>query len=364
MKLNRLARVWMSAGILSGLAIVIKLISFFPIWIENHYSTTWYPRMAAFFRAVFGWIPFSIGDLFYGYIIILLVIIIIRVIVYIVQKKWSIESVLYIIGKMVNFSLNVYIVFNVLWGFNYTRAGIAYQLALNPQPYSTESLVRLTDSLIAKLNTSKRELEFSAESKILPTHQEVFNKAFLAYQIAENQYPFLDYRHKSLKASLYGRAGNYLGFLGYYNPFTGEAQVNISIPEFLIPYVCCHEIAHQLGYGSESEANFVAFLAIKNFNDPLFQYSMYFDLYNYANSALYDRDTAAARHNYQLLDTLVKKDMITYKDFLIKYKNPVEPLISSFYNIYLKANQQEKGIESYSEVIAWLIAYEEKYRKL
>ncbi len=55
--------------------------------------------------------------------------------------------------------------------------------------------------------------------------------------------------------------GNYLGFTGYYNPFTGEAQVNTTVPQFLLPNIALHEMGHQIGYAKEDEANFSAYLA-------------------------------------------------------------------------------------------------------
>lgn len=155
-----------------------------------------------------------------------------------------------------------------------------------------------------------------------------------------------------------------MGFLGYYNPFTGEAQVNLTQPRFLIPFVSCHEMAHQLGYASESEANFVGYLAAVNSPDMFFHYSAYFDLFNYANRELLLIDSAAAKNYYQQLDPLVKKDEEELREYWRKSDNAIEPLIKIFYDHYLKANQQTKGVKSYNEVIGWLIAYYNKYGKI
>jgi hypothetical protein len=76
------------------------------------------------------------------------------------------------------------------------------------------------------------------------------------------------------------------------------------------------------------------------------------------------RDSAAARANFRGLDTLVKQDYRRYRKFLLSYKNPVEPIIRLFYGEYLKANNQPKGIDTYNEVVAWLIAYEKKFGKI
>lgn len=39
-----------------------------------------------------------------------------------------------------------------------------------------------------------------------------------------------------------------MGYGGYLNPFTNEAQVNGITPKFRLPTVSGHEVGHQLGY--------------------------------------------------------------------------------------------------------------------
>ena len=123
-------------------------------------------------------------------------------------------------------------------------------------------------------------------------------------------------------------------------------------------------MGHQLGYGTEDEANFSGYLAAKSSKENTFKYSVYFDLYLYANRELYSRDSLAAKANYKLLDTLVRKDISTYRDFLKNHQNPIEPYITELYGKYLQANNQPNGMDTYDEVIGWLIAYKKKYGEL
>ena len=53
-----------------------------------------------------------------------------------------------------------------------------------------------------------------------------------------------------------------MGFSGYLNPFTNEAQVDILIPKYQLPTTASHEVAHQLGYAAENEANFIGILPL------------------------------------------------------------------------------------------------------
>lgn len=249
-----------------------------------------------------------------------------------------------------------------MWGLNYNKPGISTEMQLRTISHNKLDLKQITSSLVQKVNESRQSLH---TEKIKYKHYKVvFAEAQKAYIKAGLAFSFMEYKTSSVKQSMYGRLGNYLGFLGYYNPFTGEAQLNLDMPQFLIPYVSCHEMAHQLGYASESEASFVAYLAATQSDDMLFHYSTYLDLYTYANYELYERDSAAAKNNYKQLDTLVKKDIAELRKYAEKRKNPIEPIIKVFYDHYLKANQQNEGVNSYNEVIGWLIAYKKKYGKI
>ena len=88
--------------------------------------------------------------------------------------------------------------------------------------------------------------------------------------------------HFALKPNLYSGLGNYFGYTGYYNPFTGEAQVRTDIPQILTPAIACHEVAHQLGYASEDEANFIAYLLCSHSNNIYFKYAITLELIDYA----------------------------------------------------------------------------------
>ena len=182
-----------------------------------------------------------------------------------------------------------------------------------------------------------------------------------AFEAAARQYPFLAYSPRSLKPSLYSYLGNYLGFQGYYNPFSGEGQVNTTVPRFLEPFVATHEIAHQLGYARENEANFVGFLACRYYEEPAFRYSVYYDMYSYAVGEIFRRDTMLGRSYQDSLHPQVKKDQTEFRAFYQKYRNPVEPIVMWGYGQFLKANNQPAGKRSYNEVVAWLIAYYKRY---
>jgi len=342
------------------LAILIKLSSLYSGFIEDYYSTGAYPVISKIQRFLFGWIPFSIGDIIYAFFILVVII-----------KTWQILRILFRrrlnrqyffsgLKQILFFCLLVYVFFYLLWGLNYSRKGIAQQLNLKMSTYSIAELDTLTEVLEQRLNYYASQFK-SDQRELFYRKRNLFHESYEAYRVANRYYRFLNYDPRSIKPSLYSYLGNIFGFEGYYNPFSGEGQVNTTIPVFEQPFVACHEIGHQVGYGKENEANFAGFLACRLHPSPVFRYSVYFDMYNYAIGELYRADSVKARRYLDSLHPQVKKDYQELRDFFKKYKNPIEPVITWIYGNYLQANNQPAGRRTYSEVIAFLIAYQRKY---
>ena len=124
-----------------------------------------------------------------------------------------------------------------------------------------------------------------------------------------------------------------------------------------MPFSTCHEIAHQLGYAKENEANFVGYLAARESADSAMRYSAYLNMFLYANNELRYMDSTLAKENFEKLSVPVKKDLAEYRQFLIIYEGPVEKFVDVFYHQFLKLNEQPAGRRTYNKVVLWLLAY-------
>jgi hypothetical protein len=357
--LDKLMRAW-SWVILILLAILIKLSSLYSNFIEQYYSNGIYIVLSKIQRFLFGWIPFSIGDLIYGFFILVIVIKTGQVLKILFKRKLNRQNFFTGLKQIIFFFLLVYVFFYLLWGLNYSRKGIARQLDLKMSSYTLSELDTLTNVLEQRLNQYASLLQPGQRDSFYKKRN-LFNESYEAYKLASQQYSFLKYQPKSVKPSLYSYAGNIFGFEGYYNPFSGEGQVNTTVPVFIQPFVACHEIGHQVGYGKENEANFAGFLACRLHPSPVFRYSVYFDMYNYTINELYRYDSVRAKKYLDSLHPQIKKDYEQLHRFFKKYKNPIEPIITWIYGKYLQANNQPAGKRTYSEVIAFLIAYQRKF---
>ena len=342
--------------------LAIKIFSLNAYRVESIYSHWIYPKISNILVSITWWIPFSIGDILYCAVAIWLLIKLFKNIKGIFKNGFRLKVLFNKVEKLVLLSCWIYIIFNVIWGLNYNRLGIGYQLQFVTTEYSIDDLAIMNKILLQKVNNSRQEVgEIKIDSF---SNKVIFDSARSAYKNLEKKYPFLQRNKLSIKKSLYGHAGNYLGFTGYYNPFTGEAQANTTVPVFLRPYIATHELAHELGYAKEDEANFVGYLAASQSTDPFFHYSTYLDLFMYANRELFYADSVVSKSFYDSLSPAIKGDIEVWRRFNRSHQSFIEPGITWLYSKYLKLNQQPKGMRSYNQVTAMIIAYYKKYHTI
>ncbi len=324
----------------------------FPSFIEKYYSQGIYPLLSKISRIVFGWIPFSVGDLLY----LLLVLFFIRWLIKNIRRVRR-EPVAFVVDIMASLSI-IYLVFNLMWGLNYLRTPLHETLQLD-RDYTTEELVKTTQRLIAKSNELHRQLGYPDSTKIdLPyTQKEIFEKSVNGYQNLEKEYPNLRYSPKSIKKSGWSLGLTYMGYSGYYNPLTGEAQVNNLIKTYKFPVVSCHEQAHQIGYAAENEANFIATLATLHNDDPYIQYTGYIFALRYCVNEIARRDMDTYHEILPSINYGILESYREMREFWESYENPFEDVSKLFWDQFLKANNQSKGIMSYSYMVALVVNY-------
>lgn len=350
---------WLGWLLPVSLVVIIQIVSSIPSFVESCYYEKLYPYISLFQRYIFGRFQFSMGDIGYAIFIIYLIVWFVKFSILIYKKEYSFLLLKRQLLSTVKGFLWVYIGFNILWGLNYSRLGIANQLKLKDTTYTNQELKDLLCDVVDELNTTRIALGDS--DYIYPATIKIFDTAFNAYKDVKIKMPFLTYNNQSVKSSILSGMVSYAGYSGYYNPFSGEAQVNTDLPKFYIPYVTCHEMAHQIGYASESEASFVGYLAAINSRNTLFRYSALFELFTVANAELFNTDFISAILNIKSLNSLVKRDRRIYRDYILSKQNYVEPVMKTVYDQYLKANKQKSGINSYNELVGWVIHYRRKY---
>ncbi len=353
------------AYVITLVALTLFLFSIFwlgnyPEVIETYYSEGCYPIINAVRNFLIGWLPLSLGDLWYLALIAYIIYSVIRFIRFMINKRFS-RLPLSIIRLIIGFQIFA-CAFYLLWGLNYFRPPAAVLLRLPQQEYNLNELTQVTRLLIDSTNATQRAYKLSAQKNQIKPHY--FDIASDAIQKLPAQFSLLKSYRPAVKSALFTPLINYMATSGYFNPFTGEAQVNYQMPLINTPVTACHEMAHQMGFAREDEANFIGFLAAKQSSDQLTRYSAYYLAMQEFMRQVRRRDTVAFNQLKKQLSQPVKNDLKADRLYWEHYENQIGYVTGIFYDNFLKANNQPQGLLTYNRMIYLTMAYYRKYGKL
>jgi hypothetical protein len=348
---------------------VCLLAPFYPELISSYYTQGLFKYGTSGLRFLFGSVPFALGELVYIFILIILIINALKNISslksfnHIAQKGW------FILTKLSWLIVKLFVVFQLIWGLNYMQPDptrdfdLLIQTPKNAQVALSE-MNALTYELIEELNKTKAAI--SLDKSIEPNFEQVVANVQQAYQALAIEHPRFILQHQSIKKAIFPSLGDYIGFLAFYQPITGEAILRSDLPILTQPYTIAHEMAHQLGYASETEANFIAFVLASEANDPYLKYSMLLQMFSYAQDAQllllagnkgFDAWKTQIEKNRSLLSPAVLKDRAEIKAFFTARADKQIQASSQLYDQFLKWNQQAAGLDSYADVLKWVRAY-------
>lgn len=325
----------------------------------NVYNAYIFRPYQSFRNMLLGKIPISVGDILYLVLGVLVLLTIVRWFYFVFKFRTHKHYLGHLYIRCMISLCIAYVLFFVGWGGNYYKPSLAEYWNLQvPKPSAqTDTLLIAYDHLlINKLN------EYAAHYRDLSFRQT--DRRAQSYYKA-----FTDSKTRlhglNAKPSIFGYMMQYFEIQGYYNPFTGEAQVNRYLPSFMLPFVVCHEMAHQSGIAAEGDANLLSYVvctAVKK--DTAFGYSAYFNLWLYAHSRLRAWDSTVANTLKKQLNQLSLAHLDTLRAIRKRYRSEVSDYSGWLYDGYLRLHNQKEGIASYSTVVmsAWAWDEQQKWR--
>jgi len=224
---------------------------------------------------------------------------------------------------------------------------------------SAEELAQTARILAEHVNGELDSITFRFQShSVMPYDFDTMSGHLMdAYERVCEKYPFIQKLHSRVKPIALSEPMTYTHISGVYTMFTGESNVNVNYPDYVIPYTAAHELAHQRGIARENEANFVAFLVCMEAEDPYIRYSGYVNMYEYVSSALYSASPELYREVLYSLDMRMRYEMIAYNTFFDQYReNKVAEVSEAVNNSYLVI-QGTEGTKSYGMVVDLAVAY-------
>lgn len=345
-------RYWCSKNIFLVFVLCFQIVIFFIFSkIENilvifGYIFEWKKNFHINILSVFS---FSLGDIFYSIIFLVLLYLVIKFI-FSKQRKIYIKKLLVFINIF-------YFLYQILWGMLYFQRPIMENLSQNEIDSSELKLLAMK-----YLHLCKEE-----RKKVNEDRDGIFqieNLDIIKQEIIKNQQkiPFFDKNpivRTSVKPSLYAPYMGFSGILGYYNPFTAEAQYNPNLPNTYLPFTIAHEMAHQMGYAREQEANFVGYLLGVYSENADFRYSTYYFVLKSLLNSLYATDPNFVEDVLSQYSPEMKRDRAEELRFREQNESWMDDVFAFTNDIFLKYNQQEGSI-TYSYFLHLLIEYEKK----
>ncbi len=311
--------------------------------IENFYPHI-YAQWFSILSYVFVYPSISIGDIIYFIFPLFIIIYFFRI-----ERR---RDRFYFIIKI---PIIIYCFFYWSWGFNYNLKSELELLKSNE--YSKEELYSTTKYYIKKTNDLQITLSKSSQDKVeskLSFYQvknECINSIKKSNWILNNK----EMNSFPVKKSLFSTPLSYMGFSGYINPFTLEANINYNIPDISLPVTVSHEIAHQIGYAFEDEANYIAIETLSNSKNNYLRYSGNLMAVQYLLAEIKKINPQLHKLYIKDLNVGVIKNIQQKNEYYLKYQNKYESFFKKNYDIFLKINNQKAGIKTYSLVVDLLI---------
>lgn len=343
--------------------LLVQLLTADPQRVETVYTTHFYQPLSQWLRRELGNTPVPVGQLlFYGGVIGLAGALG-RQIWQLVRRQISFPAFARRVSfGTVAFLSAFYFWFTLGWGFNYHRRPVEELVHIESRAVSTPELIALCRRLIDLTNASRARLTAESAGPLSWPRRpdQLIAQAPQGFAVAARRFPALAYTQLAVKQVYAPQVMSFFGVSGIYFPFTGEANVNTHPPAFLLPATICHEMAHQIGFASEDQANYVAFLVCRLHPDPAFQYSGNYLALKYAMNRLHRLNPKVHRQLQRTYSAGLARDLAENRRYWERFQNPVARFSDWFYDLFLKANDQTEGIESYAKVVELIMA---EYRK-
>jgi len=318
--------------------IIIKLSVPNPWIVEKIYSNGFYIVVANILSFVSRIIPFSLWDITWMGLLLLLVT---GFFLMIFRKLKPGKFTLYLLQTLAV----MYSLFYLLWGLNYFRPSVEERIGLESVNNNPEQFKIVLNEIIVQTNNSYVSSENSDKLNIDKAVEESYRKNAEDLGII---YSSGCRGPKEITLSSFF-AGS--GVSGYFGPFFNEIHVNKILLHTEYPFVLAHEKAHQFGITSEAEANLYAFIICSRSSEKTLRYSAYITILQYFLNEVGDPDTY--KEFIAKIDQKVIKDIQKERKNWTRYYNRnVAKIQTAANDAYLKSNRIEEGVINYNRVVS------------
>ena len=238
-----------------------------------------------------------------------------------------------------------------------------YMVQKAQRTYTDRELIQVRNHIVEELNALTEQMERD-EDGFLVYQGDMEQEAIRAMQKLGEEYELLSGYYPQAKGIT---ASDFLSqqyMMGYYFPFSMEANYNTSMYIANVPATLCHELAHLKGFIYEDDANFIGFLACINSDDPFYRYSGYLSVLNYVEKE-YKKSSGKQEFGSVSLAKSVRADDIfltseaweRVEENAVVETAVVKAASNQFTETTLVINGVSDGMKSYSRVVQLLLEY-------
>ncbi len=251
--------------------------------------------------------------------------------------------------------------FFVTFGPSFFRYPLEENLGLVKEDVSAQELYDTAVKISIEMQEELDEVVFryGGSSKMPYSYRELADKMNEAFKDYASKADYISSFYAYPKPIALSEPFTYTHISGVYSFITGESNININYPDFIIPFTMAHEMSHQRGIAREDEANFVAYLVCLESDDVYIRYSGYSNMINYVMNALYKADKDLYfdfYHNHYPIR--VRSEFSAFSLFFDKYRDSSASTVTgTINNSFLSSQGQSEGIRSYGLVVDLAVAY-------
>lgn len=312
--------------------------------LSEWYMRSVYPVVAAVLSFISALSPFSLYDVF----LIAAVLFLIKLVVFAVIRKTAFPAFLFLFIRFVTVMV---VWFYLCWGIAYFRNDFYARCNVPETTFDTANLKHFAVRFIDHANRSYidcRDMDREiVRNEIEQSYRTLHRPLGVSYPNGKRR----------AKPMLFEPVYSKMGVSGYFGPFFNEIHVNHYSLNFTYPFTLAHEMAHQFGIATESEANLYAFVVCANSTDEQIRYSAYASTLRYVlnDARRYLPD------EYASLVSNIRPEIMAdlnqnREHWLAARDKSLSDAQDKVYDAYLKTNQVSAGRDNYSEVVGLLIS--------
>lgn len=327
-----------------------------------------FPALGSGYSKVTALVPFSVGEVMIVagviFVIALAAACLMRVTV---RTEWS-KRVFRIFGSAfcwVLLALFAVMTCNCFIQYHASEFEEKYMEA-RTEGYTKEELAKLRDFIVVNLNDLAEQMPRDEEGYLVydgdlnQTAAEAMQRLGERYDQLQGYYPQAkEMRFSNLISQTY--------MMGYYFPFSMEANYNSTMYVVNKPSTICHELAHLKGFIQEDEANLIGYLACISSEDDFFKYSGFMGVLNYVerefqasigkNALVYARHPAISPLVYRDNMFLTQEAWQQVEQKAVVSTQTAKKVSRAATTASLKLNGVEEGMQAYEGVVKLLLDY-------